>query len=143
MRLAPAPRDNMGEPAGRIDARLKVTGQAKYAADFALAGPAYAVLVTSTIARGSIEAIELAEARAVDGVLDIFSYKNCAGKLQKPELFSGNGLAATTILPLDSNKIWHDRQIVAMVVAETFEAAREAAYKVNVSYHSGRTSLGL
>jgi xanthine dehydrogenase YagR molybdenum-binding subunit len=124
----------MGEPAARIDAHLKVTGRAKYAADFMLAGSAYAVLVTSAIALGSIEAIDFDEARAVDGVLDIFSHLNCAGKLQKPELFSGNGLAATTILPLDSDKIWHDGQIVAMAVAETFEAAREAAFKVKVSY---------
>ena len=132
MPFPPEPRDNMGEPAARIDARLKVTGQAKYAADFALAGSAYAVLVTS--ARGAASSRSTLPARAVDGMLEIFSYNNCAGKLQRPELFGGNGLAATTILPLDSNKIWHDGQIVAMVVADTFEAAQEAAYKVKVSY---------
>jgi xanthine dehydrogenase YagR molybdenum-binding subunit len=49
----PEARNNMGEPAARIDAHLKVTGQPKYAADFALANLAYAVLVTSAIARGS------------------------------------------------------------------------------------------
>jgi xanthine dehydrogenase YagR molybdenum-binding subunit len=132
---APQPRNNMGEPAARIDAHLKVTGQAKYAADFALANLAYAVLVTSAIARGSIAAIGLGEARAVDGVLEIFTHLNCPAKLQKPELFAEGGYAAATILPLDSAKIWHDGQIVAVVVAETFEAAREAAFKVKLSYH--------
>jgi xanthine dehydrogenase YagR molybdenum-binding subunit len=130
----PEARNNMGEPAARIDAHLKVTGQAKYAADFALANLAYAVLVTSAIARGSITAIDIAEAHAVKGVLEIFTHLNCAGKLQTPELFADGGYASTTILPLDSEKIWHDGQIVAMVVADTFEAAREAAFKVEISY---------
>jgi xanthine dehydrogenase YagR molybdenum-binding subunit len=104
-------------------------------ADFALANPAFAVLVTSAIARGSIAAIDVTEARAVKGVLEIFTHLNCQGKLQIPELFADGGYAATTILPLDTEKIWHDGQIVAIVVADTFEAAREAAFKVEVSYH--------
>ena len=82
MPMAREPQDNRGKPAARIDAYLKVTGGAKYAGDFALAGSAYAVLVSSAIARGSIAAIDLSEARAVDGMLDIFSHLNCAGKLQ-------------------------------------------------------------
>ena len=65
MPMAREARDNRGEPAARIDAYLKVTGGAKYAGDFALAGSAYAVLVTSAIARGSIAVIDLSEARAV------------------------------------------------------------------------------
>jgi xanthine dehydrogenase YagR molybdenum-binding subunit len=85
----PEARNNMGEPAARIDAHLKVTGQPKYAADFALANLAYAVLVTSAIARGSITAIDIAEAHAVKGVLEIFTYLNCLGKLQTPEGFFG------------------------------------------------------
>jgi xanthine dehydrogenase YagR molybdenum-binding subunit len=43
---APRPKQNMGAPAPRYDARLKVTGQARYPADTPLANPAYAVLVT-------------------------------------------------------------------------------------------------
>ncbi len=143
MPSAHQPQNNMGQPAPRIDALLKVTGRAKYASDFMPENPAYAVLVTSAVALGSIDAIDLAEARAVDGVLDIFSHLNCAGKLQKPALFMGSGFASTTIRPFDSEKIWHDGQIVAMVVAETFEAAREAAYKVKISYHAERAVTAL
>ena len=36
---APAPGANMGEPAPRLDARLKVTGEARYASDFPVATP--------------------------------------------------------------------------------------------------------
>jgi xanthine dehydrogenase YagR molybdenum-binding subunit len=131
---------NAGEPATRIDAVLKVTGRAKYAADFALARPAYAVLVTSAITLGAIEALDLAEARTVEGVLEIYSYLNCAGRVKRPSFFFNGGFASTTIQPLDSSKIWHDGQIVAMVVAETFEAAREAAFKVEISYRAAKAS---
>jgi xanthine dehydrogenase YagR molybdenum-binding subunit len=51
---APQPKENMGQPAPRIDGRLKVTGQAKYGSDFHVPRPAYAYLVTSSISRGSI-----------------------------------------------------------------------------------------
>ena len=54
----------MGAPAPRYDARLKVTGEARYPADMPVGNPAYAVLVTSTIAKGRIESLDLDEARA-------------------------------------------------------------------------------
>ena len=52
---APTPQANMGEPAVRLDARLKVTGEARYPSDMPVGNPAYAYLLTSTIARGRIE----------------------------------------------------------------------------------------
>ncbi|MCI0466438.1 MAG: xanthine dehydrogenase family protein molybdopterin-binding subunit, partial [Beijerinckiaceae bacterium] len=134
---------NVCKPGMRIDAVAKITGRAKYAADYLLPGSAHAVLVTSAIALGSIEAIDVAEARAVQGALEIYTYLNCAGKVQKPDLFTGSGFASTTILPLDSGRIWHDGQIVAMAVAETFEAAREAAFRVKISYHATQASATL
>ena len=70
---APQPMDNMGAPAPRYDARLKVTGQARYSTDTPLANPAYAVLVTSAIAKGTLTSLELEDARAVPGVLDILT----------------------------------------------------------------------
>jgi xanthine dehydrogenase YagR molybdenum-binding subunit len=73
---APAPKPNMGEPAIRLDARLKVTGEARYPADTAVGNPAYAYLVTSTIGRGCIERLALGSARAVPGVLDILTKDN-------------------------------------------------------------------
>jgi xanthine dehydrogenase YagR molybdenum-binding subunit len=66
---APAPKHNMGLPVPRYEARLKVTGEARYGSDFPLNNPAYAFLVTSAIAKGRIERLDLAEARAVPGVL--------------------------------------------------------------------------
>jgi xanthine dehydrogenase YagR molybdenum-binding subunit len=129
---APAPQANMGEPAPRLDARQKVTGEARYASDFPVANPAYAVLVTSAIARGRILALDTAAAQAVPGVLDILTQDN-TGELKEVKFGAGGGGGSTSIQKLGP-EIAHDGQIIAMVVADTFEAAREAAYKVKATY---------
>ncbi len=132
---APEPKANMGQPVPRYEARLKVTGEARYASDVPVSNPAYAFLVTSTIAKGRIEKLDLAEARAVPGVLDILTQDNTS------ELSSGKfgGNASTSIDKLGP-EIAHDGQIIAMVLADSYEAAREAAYKVKATYAAARPS---
>jgi xanthine dehydrogenase YagR molybdenum-binding subunit len=130
---APEPKANMGQPVARYDAVAKVTGSAKYASDVSLIHPAYAYLVTSSIAKGRVDSFDLAEARNVSGVIDVVTHENAA-KLKDSKLFSSGGYASTTVQPLKSADIAHDGQIVAIVLAETFEAAREAAHRVKVNY---------
>ncbi|TFV42468.1 xanthine dehydrogenase family protein molybdopterin-binding subunit [Bradyrhizobium frederickii] len=130
---APQPKTNMGQPVPRYDAVVKVTGRATYASDMPLSDPAYAFLVTSAIARGRIDSLDLDEARRVRGVIDIVTHEN-APKLKDSKLFSNGGYAGTTIQPLKSADIAHDGQIIAVVVAETYESARDAANRVKVSY---------
>ena len=130
---APEPKANMGQSVPRYDAVAKVTGRAQYAADVPLANPAYAYLVTSSIAKGRIDRFDLTVAKQVHGVIDIVTHEN-AETLKEPKLFSNGGYASTTIQPLKSPEIAHEGQIVAVVLAETFEAAREAAHLVKVSY---------
>jgi xanthine dehydrogenase YagR molybdenum-binding subunit len=120
----------LGKPTPRIDGVAKVTGAARFASDEPLVHPAFAYLVTSTIARGRIAGFNLADAQAVAGVLDILTHEN-VGNQVKPAP-GPDGKPSTT--SLESDRIWHDGQIIAIVVAETFEAAREAANKVKVSY---------
>jgi xanthine dehydrogenase YagR molybdenum-binding subunit len=129
---APEPKANMGSPAPRYDARMKVTGEARYPSDVPVGNPAFAFLVTSTIAKGRIRALELDGAKAIRGVLDILTYEN-TGKLQDVP-FSGGGSGSCTSWQGLGPEIGHDGQIVAMVIADTFEAAREAAYRVDVDY---------
>jgi xanthine dehydrogenase YagR molybdenum-binding subunit len=93
---APEPKANMGQPVPRYDARLKVTGEARYGADVPLTNPAYAFLVTSAIARGRIDRLDLIAARAVPGVLDIFTYEN-TGELKEVKFSPGGGGASTSI----------------------------------------------
>ncbi|HET7911194.1 MAG TPA: xanthine dehydrogenase family protein molybdopterin-binding subunit, partial [Pseudolabrys sp.] len=139
-RAAPEPKRNMGQPAPRLDGRLKVTGEARYASDFPVANPAYAFLVTSTIAKGHIEKMELANALAVPGVIDILTYQNVDG-LNEVKASASGGSATTSVQNLGP-QIWHDGQIVAIVLADSFEAAREGAYKMNVAYKSTPPSAG-
>jgi xanthine dehydrogenase YagR molybdenum-binding subunit len=131
-RAAPEPKDNMGRPEPRVDGRLKVTGAARYGSDFPVAKPAFAFLVTSAIARGRIRLMDLAAAKAVPGVIDILTHEN-TGEL-KPIAYAPGGGGPTTSIQDLGPEIKHDGQIIAMVVAESFEAAREAAYRVDVSY---------
>lgn len=98
-----------------------------------LDNPAYAFLVTSAIAKGRIDRFDLDDARGVRGVIDIITHEN-APKLKETKLFSNGGYAGTTIQPLKSAEIAHDGQIIAVVIAESYEAAREAANRVKVSY---------
>lgn len=136
---APAPQANQGRPEPRIDARLKVTGAARYAADIPLSNIAYGVLVTSDIARGRVRAIDLDAARALPGVLDIISYGDADG-LAKPRF----GTASyTSLAPLHDRRIWHDGQITALVVAETFEVAEEAAHRIRTLYEVQQPSAHL
>jgi xanthine dehydrogenase YagR molybdenum-binding subunit len=125
---APVPKANMGAPACRLDARLKVTGEAHYPSDTPVADPAFAVLVTSSIAKGRISSLNLDEARAVPGVLDILTAENTTEL--KPVKF---GAASTSIQTLGP-EILQSGQIIAVVVANTLEAADEAAYRVTARY---------
>ena len=122
----------IGVATKRIDGRLKVTGEARYAADVPFPNLAHAFLVVSDIGLGRIVEIDAREARRVSGLIDIFNHENMAGAVKEPTFFGAGGTAASVIRPLDSAKIWHHGQIVALVVAETLEGAREAACRLIV-----------
>jgi len=126
---APTPKANMGAPAPRLDARLKVTGEARYPSDTPLDNPAFAVLVTSAIAKGRIDRLDLDDARSAPGVLDILTHDNTAAL--KPVKF-GQG-SSTSIQDLGP-EIRQAGQIIAVVVADSFEAANEAASRVKLRY---------
>lgn len=136
---APTPKENQGAPVPRIDGRLKVTGEARYPADFPINNLAYGVLVTSAIARGEVTALHLDAARAVPGVLDILTYGDADGL--NPPTFGNTGMSS--VQPLQKRKIEHDGQIMAMVVADTYEAAVEAAGKVSADYATEPASATL
>jgi xanthine dehydrogenase YagR molybdenum-binding subunit len=124
----------MGKPEPRLDGRLKVTGEARYGSDFVVSNPAYAFLVTSPIAKGRIESMDLRAAKAVPGVLEILNYEN-TGEL-KDIKYAKSGGGPTSSIQGFGPLIQYGGQIVALVVADTFEAAREAAHMVRVNYTS-------
>jgi xanthine dehydrogenase YagR molybdenum-binding subunit len=135
---APQPKENMGSPEPRLDGRAKVTGAAHYGSDFRLPNPAYAYLVTSAIAKGKIQSLDITDAKAVPGVLEIFTSDNTK-ELKNIKYSPSGGGTSTSIQELGPD-IKHDGQIIAMVVADSFEAAREAAYRVKASYQRQQPS---
>jgi xanthine dehydrogenase YagR molybdenum-binding subunit len=123
-----------GKPAVRVDGRLKVTGQARYGSDFGPPGCAYAALKTSAIAKGRIVSIDDRRARATPGVLDILTWREVDGRIRPGQFFAEKGYLGSTIAPLQSDRIEHDGEIVAVVVADTLEAAEEGAAVLDVAY---------
>lgn len=140
--MAGARIERIGSDTPRIDGRRKVTGEARYGADMPVAAPAYGFLLTSAIARGKITAIEETDARSLPGVLEIFTYKNVGERIKPGKIFSQKGYMGSSIAPLRSEKIWHDGQIVALVIADSFETARAAARKLAVTYSEEKPSAG-
>ncbi len=119
----------VGQSIDRRDAHLKVRGQAKYAGEFKLANMAYAVLVQSTIAAGSVIGFNTATAREMSGVIDIITTEN-ADKLQVRA-----AAQQTVLFPLlQSNEVLFNGQHLGIVIAETSGQARAAAAKVAVRY---------
>ncbi|WP_287810816.1 xanthine dehydrogenase family protein molybdopterin-binding subunit [Pseudomonas sp.] len=139
----------MGASPRRIDGRLKVTGRAQYAADHHPEGMVFAYGVYSTVASGSIKALDITAARQSPGVIEILHHGNFPQAFHtSPVPFSLSGVLTGSRtdekrLPFEDNVIRYAGQFVALVVADTFEHAREAALKVKVSYASAATFANL
>lgn len=137
----PQPKENMGAPLPRIDGRAKVTGAARYAADFAVGNAAQAYLLTSTIARGRITGFDLTKAQAIPGVLHIMTHEN-AGPIGSLTFMMMGGQSSDSVKPLDGPAIHYAGQIIGMVVAESYETARQAARAVGVTYAAEAPTSG-
>jgi xanthine dehydrogenase YagR molybdenum-binding subunit len=66
----------IGRPTSRVDGRANVTGEAKYAAEYNVPNLAYGYVVSSEIAKGKITKIDAERARALPGVLQVFTHEN-------------------------------------------------------------------
>lgn len=125
----------IGQSVSRIDGFAKVTGQATYAAEPHPAGMLYGFIVNSPVVRGKIEAIRDEAARAVPGVVEIMTHLNRPHTaLFEKSYVDGLGVPGSPYRPLHDGEIRFNGQPVAVVFAETFEAAREAAMLVEVDY---------
>ncbi|GGM94866.1 acylaldehyde oxidase [Dyadobacter beijingensis] len=120
----------------RVDGHVKVTGAATYSAEYAVPGLVHAVLVTSTIARGSIKAFDLQEAETAPGVLAIITHLNAqpVPGWPAPKQPAERAPAGTAFRVFYDPFIYFDGQPVAMIVADTRERALHAASLVRVTY---------
>ncbi|MBO0711887.1 MAG: xanthine dehydrogenase family protein molybdopterin-binding subunit [Acetobacteraceae bacterium] len=119
----------VGHPINRRDGRAKITGRARYAAEFPLEGLAHAVLVQSTIAAGGIVAFDTEEAEREPGVLAVITPEN-ALRL-RPE---HAGPQAVTAPLLQNRDVLYNGQHVGLVVADTLDRALAAAGRVRLRY---------
>ncbi|MBC6110459.1 xanthine dehydrogenase family protein molybdopterin-binding subunit [Pedobacter fastidiosus] len=112
----------------RVDGFLKVTGGAKYFAEYELPGLTYGVLVTSTITKGKITALDTKAAEKAPGVIAVLSHLN------KPSAPAYEQEGGSQMKIFYTDKIFYNGQPIAIVVANTFERATYAASLVKATY---------
>jgi len=112
----------------RVDAREKVLGATKYAADVQMPGLLYAMMTPARIAKGRVTAIATDEAMGVAGVVRIFTPADFP-EPPRPRPFPAPPAPRTL-----ETAIAYRGQPIALVVAETLEAAIEAAERVRPTY---------
>jgi xanthine dehydrogenase YagR molybdenum-binding subunit len=125
----------IGAATSRIDGVAKVTGAAKFSAEFNAPGLLQGSIVASMITKGRITRIDTSAAKRVNGVLEVFTSAN------RPQMADGDKAYKDDVAPLGSpfrplydNRIWFNGQPIALVVAETSEIARFAASLVRTEY---------
>jgi xanthine dehydrogenase YagR molybdenum-binding subunit len=132
----------IGKEMSRVDGVAKVTGNAKYAAEFAVPNLAYGFIVNGSIAKGTIASIDTAEAERASGVIRVFTHLNMPKYAEpKPVAEQAPPRGARqeedkSFRALQSDRIYFNAQPVALVVAETYEQARFAARLVKLTYNA-------
>jgi xanthine dehydrogenase YagR molybdenum-binding subunit len=117
----------------RFDAKLKVTGRATYSGDHDLPNLAFGYLIQSSIGRGKIRAFDLSAAQESPGVIEIFTPFNSL-KVYHPLGFDEGANSGDVIPLLQDTRVHYFGQTIGLVVAESFEQARDAAVLVKVIY---------
>ncbi|MGW4466425.1 xanthine dehydrogenase family protein molybdopterin-binding subunit [Micromonospora sp. NPDC004704] len=115
----------VGRPHTRLEGREKVTGAARYAVEYPVDGVVYAWPVQADVVRAGITRVGADAALATPGVLTVLWYANA------PRLHSETNV---DLFLLQRPEVHFRGQVVALVVAESLEAAREAAGLVHVDY---------
>jgi xanthine dehydrogenase YagR molybdenum-binding subunit len=144
--LTPAPAhlrhgSNIGQPLTRRDGVLKVTGAASYAADNHPPGMLYAVLAVSSIARGRVTFLDVDAAKAHTGVVEVMTPANRPPLAQDPDEKTNPFMFRLDLLQND--RIRYANQPIAVVIAETLEAATEGAALLSPRYGTDPARVGL
>ncbi len=134
---------SIGAPITRRDATAKATGAARYAADYGHAGTAYAALTLSTVARGRITRVDSAAAEAVPGVQMVLTHRDMNQGLGAETFIMKGGHMQSSFMPLTSDEVHYSGQIVGLVVADTTEAAEQAARALNIEYAAQHASAAM
>jgi xanthine dehydrogenase YagR molybdenum-binding subunit len=128
---------SVGRPLDRVDGPAKTTGAARYAAEYPYPDLAHAALVHATVSRARIIDIDRAAASDVPGVIAVLTHENAPALKPAPAPSSLNLstlVSGTSVNYLNTDEVHWDGQPVAVVVAESLDAAREAAALVRPVY---------
>jgi xanthine dehydrogenase YagR molybdenum-binding subunit len=121
--------ESVGKPLDRVDGRLKVTGGARYAAEFALPGLVHGALIQSPFAAGTITGIDDAAARKAPGVLAVITFQNA------PKVGVPASRPSWLVQPIFGGPtVEYSGQHLGIVVADTLERARHAASLVKFRF---------
>ena len=133
----------IGQPVSRVDGRQKVTGTATYAAEFDLAGQAHGVIVRSTVANGRIASIDGTAAERAPGVIAVLTHRNAPRLPYRPHKAAVDTAVGERLHVLQDDRVSHQGQPIALVIADTLEQANHAATLVRVTYapEAGTTDI--
>ena len=132
---------NIGQPLTRRDGILKVTGAARYSADNNPPGMLHAVMAGSGIARGRVAFLDVAAAKAHPGVVEVMTPANTPKLAVDPEAKINPMVFKFEVLQNDS--VRYSGQPIAVVIAETLEAATEGAALLSPQYETEPARIGL
>ena len=132
---------SIGQPLTRRDGELKVTGAARYAADNHPPGMLYAVLAVSSIARGRVTHLDLDAAHAHPGVVTVMTPANAPRLALHPDRKDNPFMFRLDLLQDD--RVRYPNQSIAVVIADTLEAATEGAALLSPRYEVEPARVGL
>lgn len=129
----------LGQPLRRLEDPRLLTGGGRFTTDVAAPGALHAVFLRSPHAHARILGVDAAAARALPGVVAVFTAAEAAGLGHNPAVTEIRDAAGARHiepprLPIAADRVRHVGEIVAMVVAETAHAARDGAEAVVVDY---------
>jgi len=126
---------SIGTPLDRVDGPLKVTGGARYAAEYAAEGLLHGAVVSSTITRGRIARIDSSAASALPGVHWVMTHLDRPPLAADDDSYEDQDAAdGSPFRPLFNDRVLYNGQPVALVVADDLETARHGATLVRVEY---------
>jgi xanthine dehydrogenase YagR molybdenum-binding subunit len=133
----------IGQPVSRVDGRQKVTGRARYAAEFDVPGQAHGAIVRSTVANGRIASIESAAAERAPGVVAVLTHRNAPRLAYREHRGAVDPDVGERLHVLQDDRVSHQGQPIALVIAETLEQANYAATQVRVTFapETGTTDI--
>ncbi len=134
---------SIGQPLTRREGLLKVTGAARFSADNHPPGMLYAALAVSAVAHGRVAFLDVAAAKRHSGVVEVMTPANKPALQQHPD--KKNHARAFALDLLQDDRVRYVNQPIAVVIAESLEAATEAAWLLIPRYEveAARTSLDL